>query len=176
MLLFGDLRFVPNDPTTIGACFAAQIEELITIDRSISLLCLLLLRALFFYIARGCVAQAVFQEKNSFDCCGLFAKKKEKSEESESELVEKENQKFVHVVSPPLHGQPRIQNQRKLVRVLWRKIFQFSLPLHKIKTLLKEYSLIHAHAPHHKKETSSGDTPPFDLLKPFRVLKTDTGE
>ena len=29
--------------------------------------------------------------------------------------------------------------------------------------LLKEYSLIHAHAPYHKKETSSGDTPPFDL-------------
>ena len=70
--------------------------------------------------------------------------------------------------------QPRIQNQRKLVRVCGIK-FQFSLPLHKIKTLLKEYSLIHARAPHHKKETSSGDAPPFDLLKPFRVL-IDTGE
>ena len=32
--------------------------------------------------------------------------------------------------------QPRIQNQRKLVRVCGIK-FQFSLPLHKIKTLLK---------------------------------------
>jgi len=75
---------------------------------------------------------------------------------------------------PSSSRQPRIQNQRKLVRVCGIK-FQFSLPLHKIKTLLKEYSLIHARAPHHKKETSSGDAPPFDLLKPFRVL-IDTGE
>ena len=175
MLLFGDLRFVPNDPTTIGACFAAQTEELITaiLDRSISLLLCLLLRALFFVSKPRkdcCVAKAVlffssFQEKllRKMDrfVCSRPKKKNFRLQICPRGL-------------PSSSRQPRIQNQRKLVRVCGIK-FQFSLPLHKIKTLLKEYSLIHARAPHHKKETSSGDAPPFDLLKPFRVL-IDTGE
>ena len=42
---------------------------------------------------------------------------------------------------PSSSRQPRIQNQRKLVRVCGIK-FQFSLPLHKIKTLLKGVSTL----------------------------------
>jgi hypothetical protein len=85
--------------------------------------------------------------------------------------------KFVHVVSPPLRCShaSKISGNCCFFCVCGIK-FQFSLPLCiKLKLFSKEYSLIHARAPHHKKETSSGDAPPFDLLKPFRVL-IDTGE
>ena len=172
--MFGDLRFVPNDPTTIGACFAAQTEELITaiLDRSISLLLCLLLRALFFVSKprRLCCKSRSFLQ--------FFSR--ETSSKNGSFCLSRDQKrkifvcKFVHVVSPPLRGSHASKISGNWCVFCGVK-FQFSLPLHKIKTLLKEYSLIHAHAPHHKKETSSGDAPPFDLLKPFRVL-IDTGE
>ena len=128
MLLFGDLRFVPKDPTTIGACFA-QTEELITaiIDRSISLLCLyllLLLRALFFCIktAKTVLQKKLLRKMDRF-VCSRPKKKNFRLQICPRGL-------------PSSSRQPRIQNQRKLVRVCGIK-FQFSLPLHKIKTLLK---------------------------------------
>ena len=128
MLLFGDLRFVPNDPTTIGACFAAQTEELITaiIDRSISLLlllCLLLLRALFFVSKPRkdcCVAKAVLffssvQQKlllRLLFCCSRPKKKENFSSENLSTW------------SPLLFAAAtNLQNQRKLVCVCGIKFF-----------------------------------------------------
>ena len=88
--------------------------------------------------------------------------------------VRDQKRKFVHVVSPPL----RCSHASKISGtccVFCAKIFRFLFLCIKLKLFSKEYSLIHAHAPYHKKETSSGDAPPFDLLKPFRVL-IDTGE
>ena len=123
MLLFGDLRFVPNDPTTIGACFAAQTEELITaiIDRSISLLLLLLLRALFFVSKprRLCCKSRSFLQffsretssKNGSFC--LFATKKEKFSSAN-----------LSTWSPLLFAAAtNLQNQRKLVCVCGIKFF-----------------------------------------------------
>ena len=137
--MFGDLRFVPNDPTTIGACFAAQTEELITaiLDRSISLLLLcLLLRALFFVSKprRLCRKSRSFLQffsretssKNGSFCCVFATGPKKKNFRLQ----------ICPRGLPSSSLQPRIQNQRKLVRVCGIK-FQFSLPLHKIKTLLK---------------------------------------
>ena len=107
----------------------------------------------FLYQNReDCVAKAVLffssvcSETSSKDCCLFCSRPKKKIFRL----------KICPRGLPSSSLQPHIQNQRKLVRVLWHKIFQFSLPLNKIKTLLKEYSLIHAHAPHHQKETNIG--------------------
>lgn len=154
MLLFGDLRFVPNDPTTIGACFA-QTEELITaiLDRSISLLllCLLLLRALFFCIK---TAKTVLQ-KPFFSSKVLFVQKLLLRRIVVLFCVRDQKRKFVHVVSPPL----RCSHASKISGtccVFCAKIFRFLFLCIKLKLFSKEYSLIHAHAPYHKKETNIG--------------------
>jgi hypothetical protein len=104
VLLFGDLRFVPNDPTTIGACFAAQTEELITaiLDRSISLLLCLLLRALFFCIKTAKTVlqkpffSSVLLKRNFFEKWIVLCVRDQKRKIFVC--------KFVHVVSPPLRG------------------------------------------------------------------------
>ena len=151
--MFGDLLRVPKDPTTIGACFAAQIEELITIDRSISLL----LRALFFYIARGCVAKAkvLFKRNSSSIVFVVLFRKKRKIGRKVKVNSKRKTKKFVHVVSPPL----RCSHASKISGtccVFCAKIFRFLFLCIKLKLFSKEYSLIHAHAPYHKKETNIG--------------------
>ena len=137
--MFGDLRFVPNDPTTIGACFAAQTEELITaiLDRSISLLLCLLLRALFFCIK---TAKTVLQKP--FFSSVLFKRNFfEKMDRFVCSRPPKKKNFRLQICPrglPSSSRQPRIQNQRKLVRVCGIK-FQFSLPLCiKLKLFSKE--------------------------------------
>ena len=142
MLLFGDLRFVPNDPTTIGACFA-QTEELITaiLDRSISLLLCLLLRALFFVSKprRLCCKSRSFlqffsRETSSYGLFCLFATKKEKFSSANLST-------WSPLLSTGGSHASKISGNCCFFCVCGIK-FQFSLPLHKIKTLLKGVSTL----------------------------------
>jgi hypothetical protein len=121
VLLFGDLRFVPNDPTTIGACFAAQTEELITaiLDRSISLLLCLLLRALFFCIktAKTVLQKPFFSsvlfKRNFFEKWIVLCVRDQKRKIFVC--------KFVHVVSLPLAAATHPKSA-EIGACLWHKI------------------------------------------------------
>lgn len=105
-----------------------------SIDRSHFFFFVFFFERFFLYQNReDCVAKAVlffssFQEKllRKMDCFFVCSRPKKKNFRLQ----------ICPRGLPSSSLQPRIQNQRKLVRVCGIK-FQFSLPLHKIKTLLK---------------------------------------
>lgn len=104
-----------------------------SIDRSHFFFVFFFERFFLYQNREDCVAKAVlffssFQEKllRKMDCFFVCSRPKKKNFRLQ----------ICPRGLPSSSLQPRIQNQRKLVRVCGIK-FQFSLPLHKIKTLLK---------------------------------------